>query len=88
MSVPSAQIPNYLVHSILMMLFCCLPFGIVALVFASQVNSKIAAGDIAGAQEASNTAKKWLMIGLGCWLVVVFIYFVTFMILLFGKSMN
>lgn len=36
---------NYLVESILVTIFCCQPFGIVGIVFASQVNSKHASGD-------------------------------------------
>src|SRR5262245_2690227 len=51
------EIPNYLVQSILVTLFCCLPLGIVSIVFAAQVNSKVAAGDYAGAQKASDQAK-------------------------------
>ena len=50
---PQADIPTYLVQSILVTVFCCLPFGIVGIVFASQVSSKLAAGDIAGAQASS-----------------------------------
>ena len=45
--------------------FCCvigtIP-GIVAIVFASQVNSKLNAGDRAGAGQASRNAKLW------CWI--------------------
>ena len=41
----SRNIPNYLVQAILTTLFCCLPFGIVAIVYAAQVNTKIEAGD-------------------------------------------
>lgn len=69
-------IPNYLVHSILCTLFCCLPLGIAAIVYAAQVNSKVAAGDIAGAREASDKAKMfcWLSFGLG--LVFGLLYFV------------
>ena len=37
--------PNYLVWAILSTLFCCLPLGIVSIVFSSQVNSKLTAGD-------------------------------------------
>ena len=44
-------IPNHLVWSILSTLFCCLPLGIVSIVYASQVDGKRAAGDIAGARE-------------------------------------
>src|SRR5258705_7718312 len=41
-------IPNYLWQSIVCTLCCCLPFGVVAIVFSSQVNSKLAAGNVAG----------------------------------------
>ena len=58
---PVQDIPNYLVQSILVTLFCCLPFGIVAIINASQVNSKLQVQDRAGALEASEKAKKW------CW---------------------
>jgi len=56
------QIPNYLIQSILVTLCCCLPLGIVAIIFAAQVNQKLAAGDVAGAREASVNARKFVMI--------------------------
>ncbi|MDQ3279850.1 MAG: CD225/dispanin family protein [Acidobacteriota bacterium] len=56
------RIPNYLVQSILVTLCCCLPLGIVAIIFAAQVNSKIAMGDIAGARDASKKAKMFCLI--------------------------
>ena len=55
---------NYLVESILVTIFCCLPLGVVGIVFASQVNSKFASGDIEGADAASSDAKKWMKWGL------------------------
>jgi len=64
------SIPNYLVQSILVTLCCCLPGGIVAIVYAAQVNSKLGAGDIAGAQDASGKAKMWCWISFGVGLVV------------------
>jgi len=67
---PDTKIPNYLVQSILVTLCCCLPGGIAAIVYAAQVNSKQAAGDIAGAQESSNKAKMWCWISFGVGLVV------------------
>lgn len=54
---------NYLIEAILVTLCCCQPFGIVGIVFASQVNSKYATGDYLGAEQASRDAKKWLTIG-------------------------
>jgi hypothetical protein len=71
---PPQAIPNYLVHAILVTLCCCLPFGIVSIVYATQVNTKRDTGDIAGALEASNNAKKWAMIGAGVgvvWIIII-----------------
>jgi hypothetical protein len=47
------------VWAILATLFCCLPLGIVSIVFAAQVDSKYTSGDLVGAQRASENAKKW-----------------------------
>ena len=38
------DVPNYLVPAILTTVFCCLPFGIVSIVYAAQVNGKVARG--------------------------------------------
>ncbi|WP_242889959.1 CD225/dispanin family protein [Actinomadura litoris] len=54
--------PNHLVWAILTTLFCCLPAGIVSIVFAAQVNSKWSSGDHAGAVSASNNAKIWAIV--------------------------
>ena len=54
--------PSYLVWAILTTLFCCLPFGIVSVVYAARVDSKYNAGDMAGSLEASSNAKKWAII--------------------------
>ena len=56
---PGTKVPNYLVQSILVTLCCCLPLGIVSIVYAAQVNGKLQAGDYDGAVTASNNAKKW-----------------------------
>ncbi|MGD9647326.1 MAG: CD225/dispanin family protein [Pirellulales bacterium] len=64
-SLPPGSIPNYLVQSILVTLCCCLPFGIVGIVYAAQVNGFLRAGDMAGAKKASDNARLWCWIGLG-----------------------
>ena len=71
------QIPNYLVQSILVTLCCCLPLGVVAIIFSAQVNSKLAQGDYAGAQEASRKAKMFVWIGFGLGLVAILISLLT-----------
>ena len=65
-AVQMETIPNYLVQSILITLCCCMPFGVVAIIFAAQVSSKLAAGDVAGAMQASKNAKLWCWVGFGC----------------------
>lgn len=64
-------VPNHLVGAILSTLFCCLPFGIVAIVYASGVNGKVAAGDIAGAQEASKKASTWINVSVICGVIAI-----------------
>ena len=64
------EVPNYLTASILCMLFCCLPGGIRALVYAVEVNSKWSAGDFRGARIASKCARKWCWISFGVGLLV------------------
>lgn len=68
--------PNYLILSIFTTLCCCLPLGIVGIIFAAQVNSKFAAGDYAGAQMASANAKKWSLIGIVVGLLAQIIWIV------------
>jgi hypothetical protein len=63
------QIANYLWQSIVVTLCCCLPLGVVAIIFAAQVNSKLAAGDVAGARDASDKAKMFCWIGFGIGIV-------------------
>ncbi|PVW15301.1 CD225/dispanin family protein [Marixanthomonas spongiae] len=54
---------NYLVWAILCTVLCCLPLGIVSIIKSTKVNELYAQGDYAGAQKASNDAKKWAMWG-------------------------
>jgi hypothetical protein len=74
------NIPNYLVQSILVTIFCCLPFGIPAIVFSAQVNGKIQAGDIQGAMDASKKAKMWGWISFGVGLVGGILYLILMLI--------
>ncbi|XP_065896732.1 proline rich transmembrane protein 1B-like [Dysidea avara] len=49
---------NYLVFSIINFLFCCICFGLAALIYSLQVDSHYTAGRVAQAWAASNAAKK------------------------------
>jgi hypothetical protein len=71
---PVADVPNYLAQAILCTLFCCLPAGVVAIVFAAQVNGKLTAGDYAGAEAASAQARTWCWVSFGVGLAGGLIY--------------
>jgi hypothetical protein len=75
-----ASVPNFLVPAIIS-LFCCTPLGIVAVIFAAQVNGKVAAGDIAGAQDSAKKAKmfSYISIGLGLLLIICYVLFFVIM---------
>lgn len=74
-NLPPPKPANNLVPAILVTLFCCLPFGVASIVFASQVDSKYAIGDYAGAQASAARSKFWMWWGLGAGLIVGVLYF-------------
>lgn len=74
----SEYVPNQLVWAILSTLFCCLPLGIVSIVYAAQVDGKRAAGDIAGAREASRKAGLWALWSAVSLPILVVVWFVFF----------
>lgn len=80
----SATVPNYMVPAIIS-IFCCWPLAIAAIIFAVQVNNKVQAGDIAGAQDASKKAKMFSFIAIGIGLLGVVCY-VIMMVLGVGLS--
>ena len=53
---------NYLVWSILVTIFCCLPLGIWSIVCSSKVNKEWDRGNYVGTKEASSKAKTWIII--------------------------
>src|SRR5216684_7447244 len=78
---PQVQIPNYQTQSIVMIVasvLCCgnllsLALAIVALVNSNQVKSKLAMGDVAGAQAAAKNAKMFNWISLGILVAIILI---------------
>lgn len=72
--VQVVNVKSHMCDSILCMIFCCLPFGIVGLVYACRVNALLKRGDIVGAQHASKMANMWNWIGVGCALLWCIIY--------------
>ena len=80
----TTTVPNYLVLAIISAL-CCMPLGVAAIVFAAQVNSKVAAGDIAGAMDSSKKAKMFSIIALALGLLAVLVY-IVWIVLIVGLS--
>ncbi len=71
---------SYLVWGIVTALLCCLPFGIVSIVYAAKVDAFWAGGQHASAIEASRKAKKWAIIAAATagaigalWVVLTFV---------------
>jgi predicted secreted protein len=84
---PAASPPsNHLVWAILSTLLCCLPLGIVSIVFAAQVNSKYASGDVAGAQEAADKAKRFAIWSAVAGVVVGLLYIVAVFVLMTSST--
>ncbi len=77
---PQTPPPNYLVFAILTTILCCLPFGIVSIIFAAQVNSKWVAGDFAGAQISSKNAKTWAWVAFAVGITAAIIYIILIMV--------
>ena len=69
-----AKPDNYLVWSILTTLLCCLPLGIVAIVYSSKVDGLYMAEYYQEAQDAADKAKKFTLIGAIVGLVVLVLY--------------
>jgi hypothetical protein len=73
--------PNYLVWAIVSTVLCCLPLGIASIVFSTQVNSKWAVGDTAGALDASRKARQFAIWGAIAGAVVAVLYLIFFVLL-------
>ena len=71
---PPVKIQSYLPTAIVTTICCCLPFGIVAIVYAARVSSLLRTGDIVGAQEAASKAKMWSWIAFGVGIITNGIY--------------
>jgi len=78
---------SWLIESILVTLFCCLPLGIVGIVNATRVESRFYAGDVAGSNQASADAGKWTKIGFWVGLGVGVLYVIIVVVFGVGAGM-
>lgn len=75
-----------LVWAILCTVFCCLPFGVVAIVKASSVEKLWVQGRHEEAQKASDDAKKYSIWGAVCAGVFVILYFLFIVVVGLGAA--
>ena len=73
-SGPAQTIPSYLIQSIFITLCCCQIPGIVAIVYAAQVNGLIAGGNFEGARRSSRLAFIWCWVGFGLGAMIALTY--------------
>ena len=82
MNNPSPVVSNNLVWAILSTVLCCLPLGIVSIVYAAKVDGLVAAGNIDAARNAADTAKKWAIASVLAWVVAIVLY--VLLVFVFG----
>lgn len=63
---PFKKPDNNLVWAILTTILCCLPFGVVAIIYSTKVDSAWSAGNYDEAQEAAKKAATFSWISAGC----------------------
>jgi hypothetical protein len=72
--IPAQQPDSNLVWGILCAVLCCLPLGVVSIVYSSKVSGLWTQGRYAEAQAAADTAKKWAIWGAVAGVVIGIIY--------------
>ncbi len=70
---PVQQPDTNLVWGILCAVLCCLPLGVVSIIYASKVSGLWAQGRYAEAQKSADDAKKWAIWGAAAGVVVIII---------------
>ena len=63
---------SYLPFAIIVTLFCCIPFGIIAIIMTCSEANCLARGDIAGAAQAHGSAQLWCWLAVGAGLLTMF----------------
>lgn len=66
----------YLILSIISTLCCCLPFGVVGIVFSAKINSAMLVGNLEEAQNNAKMARIWIIVSFAIGLLTWLIYMV------------
>lgn len=78
---------TWLVESILVTLFCCLPFGIIGIIYSAGVSSAYNSGNYQEAVRKSAKAGTWTKVGFFCGLIGSLLYLVFFVLMGMGGMM-
>ncbi len=78
-NMQDVSVPNHLVLAILTTLFCCIPFGIVSLVYASRVDLLLSCNRVDDAKIASAKARNWAFVGIVSMLILMALYSIIVM---------
>lgn len=80
------QPPTYLTRSILSTIFGCIPFGIVAIVKASDVEMLWKSGKYEEAKAASRAARRWSLISflVGAGILMFLVFYIIFIVSFFS----
>lgn len=73
---------NHLVWAILSTIFCCLPFGVVSIVYATQVESLYLQGRYEEAVDKSNKAFKWAIASAATIAAIMMLYVLILLIIM------
>ena len=76
---------SYLALAIISTIICCLPAGIVSIVYATKVNGLYQDGKYEEAKRASRNAKTWGLVSVGIAFIGIIIYLLIFGLAIFGS---
>lgn len=79
---PPPMPDNHLVWAILSTIFCCLPFGVVSIVYATQVESLYLQGRYEEAVDKSNKAFKWAIAAAATVAAIMMLYVLFLLIIM------
>ena len=79
---------TYLVLSIIVTILCCLPFGIIGIIYASKVDSCWNRGNVEEAWKNSRLARNWSLWGLGLTIVFWILYIILIVVGVLAEEWN
>lgn len=79
---------NYLALAIISTILCCLPLGIVSIIYSTKVNTAYDSGNYAEAELNSKNAKTWGIVSVAVALIGLVLYLMFFGFAIFAALTN